>query len=87
MRIKHQFKIRDASLDRQPKIQSSLVRETLQRILEQTNNDCRFQIFILIKMPPIRGKPHGHRYGKAPEQQRRLFGPEHELTQAKPELG
>ena len=29
MRIKHQFKIRGASLDRQPKIQSSLVRETL----------------------------------------------------------
>ena len=26
-RIKHQFKIRDASLDRQPEIQSSLVRE------------------------------------------------------------
>ena len=29
MRIKHEFKIRDASLDRQPKIQSPLVRETL----------------------------------------------------------
>ena len=28
------------------KIQSSLVRETLQRIMEQTNNDCRFRIFI-----------------------------------------
>ena len=27
MRIKHQFKIRDASQDRQPKIESSLVRE------------------------------------------------------------
>ena len=45
MRIEHQFKIRDASQDRQPKIQSSLVRETL-RIMGQTNNDCRFQIFI-----------------------------------------
>ena len=49
-RIKHQSKIRDASLDHQPKIQSS-VEETLQRIMEQTNNDCRFQIFILTKSP------------------------------------
>ena len=47
MRIKHQFKIRDASPDRQPKIQSSSVEETLQRIMGQTNNDCRFRIFIL----------------------------------------
>ena len=29
MRIEHQFKIRDASLDRQPKVLSSSVRETL----------------------------------------------------------
>ena len=43
MRTKHQFKIRDASLDRQPKIQSSLVREILQRIMGQTNNDYRSQ--------------------------------------------
>ena len=42
MKTKHQFEIRDASQDRQPKIQSSLVREILQRIMEQTNNDCRF---------------------------------------------
>ena len=49
MRIKHQFKIKDASQDRQPKIQSSLVRETVQRIMVQTNNDCRFRIFILTK--------------------------------------
>ena len=47
MRIKHQLKIRDASLDRQPKVLSSLVRETLQRVMGQTNNDSRFQIFIL----------------------------------------
>ena len=47
MRIKHQFRIRDASPDRQPKIQSSSVEETLQRIMGQTNNDCRFRIFIL----------------------------------------
>ena len=47
MIIKHQFRIRDASPDRQPKIQSSLVRENHQRIMGQTNNDCRFQIFIL----------------------------------------
>ena len=51
MRIKHQFKIRDASLDRQPKIQSSSMEETLQRIMGQTNNDCRFQIFISTKFP------------------------------------
>ena len=51
MRIKHHFKIRDASLDRQPKIQSSSVEETLQRIMGQTNNDCRSQIFILTNSP------------------------------------
>ena len=43
----HQFRIRDAKLDRQPEIQSSPVRETLQRIMERTNKDCRSQIFIL----------------------------------------
>ena len=47
METKHQFKIRDASPDRQPRVQLSLVRETFQRIMGQTNNDCRFQIFIL----------------------------------------
>ena len=47
----HQFKIRDASLDRQPKIQSSSVEETLQRIMGQTNNDCRFWILILTNSP------------------------------------
>ena len=38
---------RDASQDRQPEIHSSLVREDFQRIMEKTNNDCRFWIFIL----------------------------------------
>ena len=47
VRGKHKILIRDASLDRQPKIQSSSVEETLQRIMGQTNNDCRFQILIL----------------------------------------
>ena len=47
VRGKHKIKIRDASLDRQPKIRSSSVEETLQRIMEQTNNDCRFQTFTL----------------------------------------
>ena len=48
MRTIHQFRIRDASLDRQPKNQSSSVEETLQGIMEQTNNnDCRFLIFTL----------------------------------------
>ena len=51
MRTKHQFKIRDASPDRQPKVQSSLVREILQRIMGQTNKDCRFQIFHFDKFP------------------------------------
>ena len=51
MRIKDQFKIRGASLDRQPKIQSSLVREDFQRIVAQTSNDCRFQIFISTNSP------------------------------------
>ena len=49
--IKQKFKIRDASPDRQPKIQSSPVRQILQRITGQTNNDCRFQIFILTNSP------------------------------------
>ena len=47
VRNKHQIKIRDASLDRQPKVLSSPVEETLQRIMGQTNNDCRFLISIL----------------------------------------
>ena len=41
MKAKHQLRIRDASQDRQPEIHSSLVREILQRIMVQTNNDCR----------------------------------------------
>ena len=44
---RNEIKIWDASLDRQPKIQSSSVEETLQRIMGQTNNDCRFLIFTL----------------------------------------
>ena len=47
LRDKHKFKISDASLDSQPKILSSSVEETLQIIVEQTNNDCRFRISIL----------------------------------------
>ena len=38
-----QNRVLDASLDRQPKIRSSSVEETLQRIVGQTNNDCRCQ--------------------------------------------
>ena len=38
----NKIKIGDASLDRQPKIQSSSVEEVLQRIMGQTNNNCRF---------------------------------------------
>ena len=51
VKAKHQLRIRDASQDRQPEIQSSLVREDKQRIMEQTNNDCRFQILILTNSP------------------------------------
>ena len=36
----------DNRLDHQSKIRSSSVEETLQRIVVQTNNDCRFRIFI-----------------------------------------
>ena len=39
VKAKHQF-----SQDRQPEVQSSLVREDSQRIMGQTDNDCRFQI-------------------------------------------
>ena len=48
VRNKHKIKIRDASLDSQPKNLSSSVEETLQRTMGQTNDDCRSQIFILI---------------------------------------
>ena len=51
MRIKHQFRTRDASQDLKPEIQSSPGREILQRIMGQTNNDCRSQIFILTNPP------------------------------------
>ena len=51
MRMKHQFRIRDASPDRQPKMESFLVREILQRIMGQNNNDCRSQIFISTNSP------------------------------------
>ena len=47
----NKIKIRDASFDRQPKIQSSLVDEILKIIMGQTNNDCRFRIFTLTKFP------------------------------------
>ena len=40
----NEIKISDASLDRQSKIQSSSMEETIQRIMGQTNNDCRFLI-------------------------------------------
>ena len=43
--------MKDASLDRQPKIQSFLVREILRWILVQTNNNCRSQITILTNSP------------------------------------
>ena len=48
---KNKTKIRDASLDRQPKFQLSFVSEIFQRILVQTNNDCRSQIFISTNSP------------------------------------
>ena len=38
----NEIEIWDASLDRQPKIQSFSVEEILQRIMGQTNNDCGF---------------------------------------------
>ena len=47
MRDKLKINIRDISLDRQPKILTSPLEETLQRIVGQTNDDCRFQISIL----------------------------------------
>ena len=49
MKAKHQHWIRDASQDRQPEIHSTLVREDFQRIMGQTNIDCRFQTFIFDK--------------------------------------
>ena len=49
VKAKHQLRIRDASQDRQTEIHSFQVRADCQRIMVQTNNDCRFQIFILTK--------------------------------------
>ena len=51
VKTKHQLKIRDDSQDRQPQIHSFLVRENFPRIMEQTNNDCRFRIFISTNSP------------------------------------
>ena len=48
---KNKIKIWDASQDRQPEIHSTLVREDFQRIMKQTNNDCRFRILILTNSP------------------------------------
>ena len=44
---KNKIRICDANLDRQPKIRLSAVEETIQIIMGQTNNDCRFRIFTL----------------------------------------
>ena len=41
----------DASQDRQPEIQSTLMREDFERIVEQTNKDFRFRNFTLTKFP------------------------------------
>ena len=60
----NETQIWDASPDRQPKIQSSSVEETLQRIMEQTNNDCRFRIFILtssLRQQPLLAGRYGSR--------------------------
>ena len=46
----NETEIWDANQDRQPKIQSSSVEEALQS-MGQTNNECRFWIFILYKFP------------------------------------
>ena len=48
-----------------PDFQSSSVRETLQRIVGQTNDDCRFQIFILVNSPHQERLLVG-RYGSRP---------------------
>ena len=47
MKVKTQTQlwIRDASQDRQPEIHSTPRREDVQRIVEQTNKDCRFRKF------------------------------------------
>ena len=41
VKAKHKIRIRDARQDRQPEIHSTFVREDLQRIMGQTNKDCR----------------------------------------------
>ena len=50
VRTKHQFRIRDARVRTvSQKLTSSLVREILQKIMVQTNKDCRLRIFIFDK--------------------------------------
>ena len=52
VRTKHQFRIRDASPDRQPKISViSHKKRFFKELVEQTNNDCRSQIFISTNSP------------------------------------
>ena len=46
-----QLWIRDASQERQSEIHSTPVRGDSERIMEQTSNECRFQIFILTNSP------------------------------------
>ena len=47
VKTKTQLWIRDASQDRRPEIHPTLMREDFQRIMGQTNKDCRFRIFAL----------------------------------------
>ena len=54
----NETQIWDASLDRQPKIQSSSVEETLQIIMEQANNEFRISILTssLHQQPSLAGR-------------------------------
>ena len=52
VKIQTQPWIRDASQDRQPEIHSTLRRQCSQKIMEETNKDCRFRNFTLTNSLP-----------------------------------
>ena len=62
VKARHQLRIRDASQDRHPEIHSSPVSEDFQRVMEQTNNVCRFQILFLTNSPRQQRSLGGRRF-------------------------
>ena len=77
----HKINIRDANLDSQPEILSSSVEETLQRIMGQTNNDCRSQILILTNSPRQQRSLVGAVHRRAPRANRSRSVRQHMISE------